>query len=69
MEMEAHFSRPQGPMGPGGDDMSIIWSMAQPMIRILRMMLAGPGEANELNGNELSASEKKDGPNGTVCKI
>lgn len=64
--MDAHFGRPQGPMGMG-EEVNIVWALAQPMIRILRMMLAAPGEPNEISGNELSATEKKDGPSSTVC--
>lgn len=66
MDMDAHFGRP-GPHGPG-DEMNIIWTIAQPMIRILKMMLAGPvgGDPNDIMGNDIA--EKKDGPS-TVSDI
>ncbi|ODN06635.1 hypothetical protein Ocin01_00040 [Orchesella cincta] len=65
IDMDAHFGRPGGPQGLG-DEMNVVWAVAQPMVRILRMMLAGgPGEHNEISGNELSAAEKKDGPPST----
>lgn len=66
MDMDAHFARPQGPSGPGDHEKNIMWAVAQPMISLLRAMLAGPGEPSDFSGNELGASEKKDGPATTV---